>query len=173
MRFSCAEQLTSVALGGDLYEGWCRSHRRCRLEHDAVGWLRWCVHPDSLVHPEAGRRHGVQPPSLVRLDTPRSAQPRGPAWQLRGSRGRDAFQPRRIDATHRTWHRRGRDGTVAEAARQRCGSDTVPACFRWTIGALFGRLSHRGRWQRMRRADAAVIPAGIRPHSNCGVSRRG
>ena len=28
---------------------------------------------------------------------------------------------------------------VAEAARQRCGSGTVPACFRWTIGALFGR----------------------------------
>jgi hypothetical protein len=23
---------------------------------------------------------------------------------------------------------------------QRCGSGTVPACFRWTIGALFGRL---------------------------------
>jgi hypothetical protein len=28
---------------------------------------------------------------------------------------------------------------VTEAARQRCGSGTVPACFRWTIGALFGR----------------------------------
>jgi hypothetical protein len=28
---------------------------------------------------------------------------------------------------------------VAEAARQRCGSGTVPACFRWTIGGLFGR----------------------------------
>jgi hypothetical protein len=30
-------------------------------------------------------------------------------------------------------------GTAVEAARQRCGSGTVPACFRWTIGALFGR----------------------------------
>src|SRR5271168_183224 len=38
-----------------------------------------------------------------------------------------------------TWHRCGRDGTVAEAARQQCGSGTVPACFRWTIGALFSR----------------------------------
>jgi hypothetical protein len=28
---------------------------------------------------------------------------------------------------------------VAEAARQRCGSGTVPACFRGTIGGLFGR----------------------------------
>jgi hypothetical protein len=27
----------------------------------------------------------------------------------------------------------------AQAARQRCRSGTVPACFRWTIGALFGR----------------------------------
>ena len=26
-----------------------------------------------------------------------------------------------------------------DAARQRCGSGTVPACFRWTIGALFSR----------------------------------
>ena len=41
---------------------------------------------------------------------------------------------------------------VAEAARQRCGSGTVPACFRWTIGALFGRPKRErnrardGRW---------------------------
>jgi hypothetical protein len=27
----------------------------------------------------------------------------------------------------------------AEAARQRCGNATVPACFPWTIGALFDR----------------------------------
>jgi hypothetical protein len=50
-----------VALGDDLYEGWCRSHRRCRLGYNAVGWFRWCRYPDSLVHPGAGRRDGVQP----------------------------------------------------------------------------------------------------------------
>ena len=52
-----------------------------------------------------------------------------------------------------TWPRRngGKSGT------QRCGSGTVPACFRWTIGALFGRS------KREEPADSAEFSAHGRP----------
>ena len=83
-------------------------------------------------------RAAIRPPCTGTKPAPRSHRPTPPPHRrprCHGTFCRAAVKVRRGADVASRWPR----GTVAEAARQRCGSGTVPACFRWTIGALFGR----------------------------------
>jgi hypothetical protein len=77
----------------------------------------------------------------VLVRTPHSrGQPKGQRFQSSKSAMSGGLKlDGEYDAMDATGDAGDADRRAQKAARQRCGSGTVPACFRWTIGALFGR----------------------------------